>query len=251
MRHPPIKHSLSAIGEAARHIHLLNNDPGKQSRNQWRKEIRTRLNEARKWTNRMSPGVRKDAMNALINMVEKAVPEDWLSVWFWSEDPMVDGKQRGAKTNVVAANSSVWGKHELRELKRIEANLPSWSKPKLREIKRIMTKGSPEARAFARLSRKLCEVLESVSPRLDSKLLGRTVARLVDSLFYADVLSANLHEMTRIEGPSRRERIRSILLGIREVVLDGQRRQIEGLRRDIPLMLKQLSVEEASSRKRQ
>ncbi|MGB6823119.1 MAG: hypothetical protein WBE21_13655 [Candidatus Acidiferrales bacterium] len=71
-----IKQVMGQMVDAAKHIHALNNDPGKDPRNHWRTEIRGRIAKARQWTNRMSPGVSKDAMNALINMVEKAVPED-------------------------------------------------------------------------------------------------------------------------------------------------------------------------------
>jgi len=137
-----------------------------------------------------------------------------------------------------------WGKRELRKVKEIEAQLPSWAKPKFRQIERLMTKGTPDNRAVARLSRELCTVFRSASPKLTPELLGRVVAQLLDSIHYADVLSENLREITRIEGPLGRERTRAILLEIQEVALDGQRRQVEGLRRDIPLMLKQLSAAE-------
>lgn len=141
-----------------------------------------------------------------------------------------------------AAKLSTWGKNELRELKRIEAKLPSWAGPMLREIETAMTKGNPETRTLARFSRKLCEVLGSVSPKLDPKLVGRIVARLIDSLFYADVLSKNVREISRIgiDDRSMRERLRLALVEIHEGTLKAQRRQVEGLRRDIPLLLKQL-----------
>lgn len=154
--------------------------------------------------------------------------------------------RRATRTNV---GSPVWGKNELRELKRIEAKLPEWARPKLRQIKRSMTTGTREGLAFARLSRELCAIFRSVCPKLNSALLGRTVARFLDSLHYADALSVNLREITRIKGRSRRERIRSILLEIKEVALDGQRRQVEGLRRDVPLLLKQLDADEPHKRK--
>ncbi|MGB6823120.1 MAG: hypothetical protein WBE21_13660 [Candidatus Acidiferrales bacterium] len=140
------------------------------------------------------------------------------------------------------------GKHNQRIV--TESNLPPWAKSELRKLKRIMTKGDAQSRALARRSRELCAVFHGACPRLNSDLLGRVVGRLADSVFYGEVLSSKLSEMARIEGRSRRERIKSILLEIQEVVLDGQRRQVEGLRRDIPLMLKQLIAGERGKSKR-
>ncbi|HWO32749.1 MAG TPA: RHS repeat-associated core domain-containing protein [Candidatus Acidoferrum sp.] len=68
--------AMSRILEAVRHISLLNHDPGKDPRNHWRKEIRDRLAEARKWANRISNGARKRSIIALIEQVERAVPLD-------------------------------------------------------------------------------------------------------------------------------------------------------------------------------
>ncbi|HXQ25636.1 MAG TPA: hypothetical protein VN822_04435 [Candidatus Acidoferrales bacterium] len=64
------------IVDAVEHIQTLNNDPGKRPRNHWRGEIKARIDKARMWANRMSPGKRQDLMNRLIDAVEKAVPQD-------------------------------------------------------------------------------------------------------------------------------------------------------------------------------
>lgn len=152
---------------------------------------------------------------------------------------MTDGKQN-RKSTVVKANFPSWGEREPQELKRIEANLPAWAKPELRKLKGIMRKGDPQIRELSRQSRKLCAALQSVSPKVNSALLGRAVARLLDSVYYGDVLARNLREIARITGPSKRQRLRSLLTEIQEVALNGQRRQVDGLRRDMPLLLKHL-----------
>ena len=71
-----IKQIEGQVSDAVKHVLKLNNDPGQRPRNDWRKEIRGRLEKARRWANRMSPGKSQDMMNRLIDSVEKAVPQD-------------------------------------------------------------------------------------------------------------------------------------------------------------------------------
>jgi hypothetical protein len=97
-----------------------------------------------------------------------------------------------------------------------------------------------ESRAVVRLCRQLGAKFDSANPKLDGKLVGSVVVRLVDSVEYAKDLSDRLREITRIKGPSKREQLRSILMLIEEVEVRALRRQVEGLRREIPRLLKEL-----------
>ena len=97
-----------------------------------------------------------------------------------------------------------------------------------------------ETRAVVRLCRQLHAKFDAANPKLDSKLVGSVVVRLVDTVEYANGLSQRLREITRIKGRSKREQLRSILMVIEEVELRALRRQVEGLRREIPRVLKQL-----------
>jgi hypothetical protein len=113
----------------------------------------------------------------------------------------------------------------------------------IRNIKRAMKGDSPTLREMERLSpptASLSAVFRLVSPKLSSELIGRIVARFWDSLYYALALTENLHEMSRIKGRSRRHDLKLLLEVIQEGALAGQRRQVEGLRRDIPRLLTQL-----------
>jgi RHS repeat-associated protein len=72
-----IRQIVPRIENAALHVgKLLNSPDWDPNRNKWRKEVRTRIGEARKWANGMSPGFWQNVMNALIDQVEWAVPED-------------------------------------------------------------------------------------------------------------------------------------------------------------------------------
>jgi hypothetical protein len=75
------KDALKNIGGLMDHVDIhigkLNRfPPPDPNRDKWRKEIRAAIDKARKWTNRMSPGMRQDMMNRLINAAEAAVPQD-------------------------------------------------------------------------------------------------------------------------------------------------------------------------------
>lgn len=111
----------------------------------------------------------------------------------------------------------------------------------LRSLKRAL-KGetTPESRAVVRLCRQLHAKFDSADPKLDNRLVGSVVVRLVDSVEYANGLSQRLHEITRIKGRDKREQLRSILMAIEEVEVRVLRRQVEGLRKDIPRLLKTL-----------
>ena len=113
----------------------------------------------------------------------------------------------------------------------------------LRTLKRaIRGETTPERRAVVRLCRKLRAKFDSANPKLDSKLVGSVVVRLVNTVDYANGLSERLREIARIKGRSKREQLRSILMLIEEVEVRALRRQVEGLRRDIPRLLKQLDA---------
>ena len=86
----------------------------------------------------------------------------------------------------------------------------------------------------------MCAVFRSISPKLDSKLFGDIVARFSSSMIYAVSLSEHLRELACIKGRSRRADLKLLLEVMLDGSLAGQRRQIEGLRRDIPRLVKQL-----------
>jgi len=92
------------------------------------------------------------------------------------------------------------------------------------------------------LCRQLHAKIDSANPKLDSKLVGSVVVRLVNAVDYANGLSQRLREITRIKGRDKPEQLRSILMLIEEVEVRALRRQVEGLRRDIPRLLKQLKA---------
>ena len=125
-----------------------------------------------------------------------------------------------------------------------------------RKLKTAARGDSPLLREMERLfppTEKVSAVFRSVSPNLRPELFGSAIARFWDSLYFALVLTQNMHEMTRIKGRTRRRDLRLLLEVIQECALAGQRRQVEGLlRRDIPRLLKQLeprnSHEAASGR---
>jgi RHS repeat-associated protein len=72
-----IKQIMAQVVHAAKHIGYLG-DPNQNpnDRNGWRREIRAAVKKGRLWANRMSPGLRQDMMNALLDQVEWAVPKD-------------------------------------------------------------------------------------------------------------------------------------------------------------------------------
>lgn len=70
-----IKRAMGQIVQAANHIPKLTS-PDPDRRNKLRKEIREFIKRGRVWANRMSPGMWQDAMNALLDQAEWAVPED-------------------------------------------------------------------------------------------------------------------------------------------------------------------------------
>lgn len=122
-----------------------------------------------------------------------------------------------------------------------------------RKLKRAARGDSPTVRATDRMcpsTTKLSAVFRSVSPKVSPKLFGRIVATFWESLYYAVVLSESLHDMTRIKGRSRRHDLKLLLEIMQEGALAGQRRQIEGLRRDIPRLLKQLEPRNSHPGKR-
>jgi hypothetical protein len=113
----------------------------------------------------------------------------------------------------------------------------------LAKLNKALRGDSPTLREVERLcppTTKLNRVFQSVSPRLSPRLYGRLVANFWSSLLGAVTLSENLHELVRIEGRSRRKELRLLLAQIYEVPLAGQRRQVEGLRRDIPRLIEEL-----------
>jgi RHS repeat-associated protein len=69
---------MQQIPVALLHIGKLNNAPDQDpyDRNGWRRSIRAAVKRGRLWTDRMSPGMWKNAMNALLDQVEWAVPQD-------------------------------------------------------------------------------------------------------------------------------------------------------------------------------
>lgn len=114
----------------------------------------------------------------------------------------------------------------------------------LSELNRALKGDSHTQREVERLcppTSKLSEVFRSVSPKLSRDLHGRVVARFWSTLLSAAHLSEDLHKLTRIKGRHRREKLRSLLVQIHEVELWALRRQVEGLRRDIPRLLEQLT----------
>jgi len=122
----------------------------------------------------------------------------------------------------------------------------------VRDLKRAAkgksTAGSRKVDRLLPPTTKLNEVFGSVSPRLDPKLFGGIVARFWSSTAYAVSLTNHLHELARINGRSRRADLKLLLEVILEVPLAAQRRQIEGLRRDIPKLLKQLEPKNSHRR---
>jgi hypothetical protein len=72
-----IEKVMQQISVALRHIGYLK-DPSQDPKNRpgWRREVRAAVKRGRLWTNRMSPGMWKDAMNALLDQIERAVPEE-------------------------------------------------------------------------------------------------------------------------------------------------------------------------------
>jgi len=123
----------------------------------------------------------------------------------------------------------------------------------LRKLNKALKGDDPTLREVERLlppTMKLNEVFRSVFPRQNSELFGSVVARFWDSVYYAVVLSENLHELARIKGRSRRADLKLRLEVILECTLSGQRRQVEGLRRDIPRLLKRLEPRTSTKAKR-
>jgi hypothetical protein len=111
------------------------------------------------------------------------------------------------------------------------------------KLKRIMRGDDPTLRQVERLcppTTKLNELFGSVSPKLSPEIFGRVVASFWTSQVCAVTLSENLHELARINGRAGREELRLLLGQIYEVALAGQRRQVEGLRRDIPRLIREL-----------
>ena len=112
----------------------------------------------------------------------------------------------------------------------------------LRKFKKTARgESNPRSRAVVKLCRQLHAKFDSANPRLDGKLVGSVVVRLVDSVELAKDLSDRLREIARIKGRSKREQLRSIMMLIDEVELWALRRQVEGLRRDIPRLMEQLT----------
>jgi hypothetical protein len=139
-------------------------------------------------------------------------------------------------------------KQMIESLSKLEAISPKWNRAGIRKLKRIMREGDPKAREYARLARELSRVFRAICPRLDSKVRGRMVACLIDSVHYGSSLNDFLLEVARIKG-RKRGQLRAILISIQEVALDGQRRQISSLKRDIPLVLKHLGTGEIRGRR--
>lgn len=69
-----IKNIVSLMNNAAAHINSLKTDPNPDPRRGWRREIRAWIDKARLLQRRRSRGMWKDAMGALIDQVEWAVP---------------------------------------------------------------------------------------------------------------------------------------------------------------------------------
>jgi hypothetical protein len=142
-------------------------------------------------------------------------------------------------------------KHSDQRAGKVELNLPLGGERVLRKmgfgaalqtLKKVLRgKTTPESRGVVRLCRQLHAKFDSANPKLDGKLVGSVVVRLVDTVEFANGLSQRLREITRIKGPSKREQLRSILMVIDEVELSALRRQVEGLRREIPRLLKELT----------
>jgi hypothetical protein len=113
----------------------------------------------------------------------------------------------------------------------------------LRDLKRaIRGETSPESCAVVKLCRQLLAKFDSVCPTLDGKLAGSVVGRLVDTVQYANGLSQQLGKITRINGRDKREQLRRILMLVEEVEVRALRRQVQGLRRDLPRLLEQLEA---------
>src|SRR5712692_6830713 len=71
----------------------------------------------------------------------------------------------------------------------------------LRNLRRAARgESDPQSRARVRLCRQLGAKFDSANPKLDSKLVGNVVARLVHTVEYANGLSQRLREITRIKG---------------------------------------------------
>ena len=62
--------------------------------------------------------------------------------------------------------------------------------------------------------------------------------RLFDSGYYDGVLAHILREISRTTGGSKRERLMLLQTEIQHVALEGQQREIDGLRRDIPQQMR-------------
>jgi hypothetical protein len=123
----------------------------------------------------------------------------------------------------------------------------------IQNLKRATRGDSPTLREMERLlpsTAELNDVFRSVSLKLKPELFGSVVARFWDSVYYAVVLSENVHELACIKGRSRRADLKVLLEVILEGALAGQRRQVEGLRRDIPRLLKQLEPRNSHKEKR-
>jgi hypothetical protein len=115
----------------------------------------------------------------------------------------------------------------------------------MRELKRGLqrkTRAQRNVQLLCPPTKKLVDAFQSVSPKLSPKLSGDVIARFWSSLLYAATLSENLRKIIHINGNGRsgRKELRSILAVIYEADLRGLRRQVEGLRRDIPRLIREL-----------
>jgi hypothetical protein len=135
-------------------------------------------------------------------------------------------------------------KQDLSKSSKGEANLTPRVRRKLRRLRGNIEKGSRRSRALERGSRDLFRVFRSVCPNAAPKLLEWAIPRLLDTVYFADILSEKLRQIARVKGRSKRGEVRSIVMEIHELSLPGLRRQLTGLRRDIPLILKALEPDQ-------
>jgi hypothetical protein len=80
----------------------------------------------------------------------------------------------------------------------------------------------------------------STHRKFEGELVGRVAARLLDTVKYANELSLRLREIERVNGRAKAAQLRSVLGMIHDVHLWLLRREVEGLRTDIPRLFEQL-----------
>jgi hypothetical protein len=113
--------------------------------------------------------------------------------------------------------------------------------PLLRDIRRAFTgKGDRKSRSVVALCRDLSAKFGSGRRSVNGELVGNVMASLVDTVQYSKSISERLREILRLGSRPSPAQLRQVLAQIYEVELWALRRQILGLRRDIPRLIENL-----------